>query len=385
MNGVVAAGHPLTAEAGAGRAARGRQRGRCRGLRGARLVRRREPADRARRRRLHDGPPERCRSGADRLLRRRSRAGRSRAAGRAGAGAGPLRRRDGADVLRRPGLLRGAGDRRRAGARRCERFGSMPLGGAGRPRRFGWPARAPRSTPSRPTSSTSWRRSTSAWRARASSTRRGAGRCARATCSASRSWPRRSNASAPKGAEPFYRGEVAAALSDFVVEHGGTLGRGDLAAYAAIERTPDPRPLPRRRGADQPAAVLRRHPDRLLPRAAGAPRRAQRPGAAGRRDGRRQRPPWRGVRGGALRGGDGDELPRAGRPRPRGRRPARLDHPHLGARRRRDVRQRHLLQRLRLGGAGAGNRGDPQQHARRGGPQPARLPPRSRRGGGCRR
>jgi gamma-glutamyltranspeptidase/glutathione hydrolase len=43
---------------------------------------------------------------------------------------------------------------------------------------------------------------------------------------------------AAEGAVPFYRGEVAAALSDFVVEGGGTLGRGDLAAYAAIERAP---------------------------------------------------------------------------------------------------------------------------------------------------
>ncbi|MBS1678869.1 MAG: gamma-glutamyltransferase [Actinobacteria bacterium] len=43
---------------------------------------------------------------------------------------------------------------------------------------------------------------------------------------------------AGEGATPFYRGEVAAALADFVVEHGGTLGRADLAAYAAIERPP---------------------------------------------------------------------------------------------------------------------------------------------------
>jgi gamma-glutamyltranspeptidase / glutathione hydrolase len=43
---------------------------------------------------------------------------------------------------------------------------------------------------------------------------------------------------AAEGVVPFYRGEVAARLSDFVVEHGGTLGRGDLAAYAAIERPP---------------------------------------------------------------------------------------------------------------------------------------------------
>jgi len=43
---------------------------------------------------------------------------------------------------------------------------------------------------------------------------------------------------AAEGAVPFYRGEVAAALSDYVVERGGTLGRADLAAYAAIERVP---------------------------------------------------------------------------------------------------------------------------------------------------
>jgi gamma-glutamyltranspeptidase/glutathione hydrolase len=43
---------------------------------------------------------------------------------------------------------------------------------------------------------------------------------------------------AAEGVAPFYRGELAATLSDFVVENGGTLGRGDLAAYAAIERTP---------------------------------------------------------------------------------------------------------------------------------------------------
>ena len=43
---------------------------------------------------------------------------------------------------------------------------------------------------------------------------------------------------AADGAEPFYRGEVAAALADFVVERGGTLGPGDLASYEAIEREP---------------------------------------------------------------------------------------------------------------------------------------------------
>ena len=41
-----------------------------------------------------------------------------------------------------------------------------------------------------------------------------------------------------EGAEPFYRGEVAAALSEFTLAHGGTIGRGDLAAYETVERTP---------------------------------------------------------------------------------------------------------------------------------------------------
>jgi gamma-glutamyltranspeptidase/glutathione hydrolase len=41
-----------------------------------------------------------------------------------------------------------------------------------------------------------------------------------------------------EGPEPFYRGEVAAALSGFVGEHGGTLGPSDLAGYEAIERRP---------------------------------------------------------------------------------------------------------------------------------------------------
>ena len=43
---------------------------------------------------------------------------------------------------------------------------------------------------------------------------------------------------AAEGAEPFRRGDVAAALSEHVVEQGGTLGTEDLAAYEAIERQP---------------------------------------------------------------------------------------------------------------------------------------------------
>jgi gamma-glutamyltranspeptidase/glutathione hydrolase len=41
-----------------------------------------------------------------------------------------------------------------------------------------------------------------------------------------------------EGAEPFCRGEVAAALSAYVLERGGTLGPVDFAGYEVIEREP---------------------------------------------------------------------------------------------------------------------------------------------------
>ena len=41
-----------------------------------------------------------------------------------------------------------------------------------------------------------------------------------------------------EGAEPFQHGAVAAALSEFVSANGGTLGRGDFAAYEPLERKP---------------------------------------------------------------------------------------------------------------------------------------------------
>jgi gamma-glutamyltranspeptidase / glutathione hydrolase len=41
-----------------------------------------------------------------------------------------------------------------------------------------------------------------------------------------------------EGAEPFYRGEIAADLSAFIAAGGGTLGQEDLATYEAIERAP---------------------------------------------------------------------------------------------------------------------------------------------------
>ncbi len=41
-----------------------------------------------------------------------------------------------------------------------------------------------------------------------------------------------------EGSEPFYRGEIAARISEWVLERGGTLGLADLAAYEPIERVP---------------------------------------------------------------------------------------------------------------------------------------------------
>ena len=40
------------------------------------------------------------------------------------------------------------------------------------------------------------------------------------------------------GAEPFYDGEIGSRISDWVLERGGTLGRADLAAYEPVARVP---------------------------------------------------------------------------------------------------------------------------------------------------
>jgi gamma-glutamyltranspeptidase / glutathione hydrolase len=43
---------------------------------------------------------------------------------------------------------------------------------------------------------------------------------------------------AAEGSEPFYRGDVAQKVSDWVLERGGTLAPGDLAAYEPVVREP---------------------------------------------------------------------------------------------------------------------------------------------------
>ena len=124
---------------------------------------------------------------------------------------------------------------------------------------------------------------------------------------------------AEEGAEPFYRGEVAAALSEYVLEHGGTLGPADLAAYEAIPR----RPI---RASFRGTEVLTNPPPSsggiLIAFCLGLLERLGEesgPRAAGRGDGRRQRRPRRAVRRKALRRGPGGEPARPRRPRPRRR------------------------------------------------------------------
>jgi gamma-glutamyltranspeptidase / glutathione hydrolase len=50
-----------------------------------------------------------------------------------------------------------------------------------------------------------------------------------------------------EGSEPFYRGDIAAAITSFIVDNGGTIGPKDLASYEALERRPIAAPF---RGAE---------------------------------------------------------------------------------------------------------------------------------------
>ncbi len=144
MNGVVAAGHPLTAEAGAEVLREGGNA--VDAAVGAVLASF-----------AVESPLTGFGAGGFMMVHREVRrrrslldffvaapgARRDRARGRAGPGPGPLRRRDRADVLRRPGLLRGARDRRRPGAAlRALRLGAARPSWSGRA--CGSPARARR-------------------------------------------------------------------------------------------------------------------------------------------------------------------------------------------------------------------------------------------------
>ncbi len=179
---------------------------------------------------------------------------------------------------------------------------------------------------------------------------------------------------AAEGAEPFYRGELAAQISAFVLEGGGTLGSGDLASYRAVERPPIVAPF---RGTE----VLTNPPPSsggiLIAYCLGLLERF------GERSGPEQ------LVAAMEAANDRRDLAFAEALYEEGMHASFLDPAGLDLAAadllgstthisvldaRGQLRQRHLLQRLGLGGAGAGHRGDPQQHAGRGGPQPGRLP-----------
>ena len=113
-------------------------------------------------------------------------------------------------------------------------------------------------------------------RSRARPSRPTAGCCARATASARPSWPTRSSASAPRAPRRSTRGDLADAVVDWVGAGGGQLTRARPRRLRADRRARRCAPTYRgRAGPHQPAAVGRRD-------AAGA-----RHGAPGRALGRR--------------------------------------------------------------------------------------------------
>ena len=330
------------------------------------------------RRRLHARPRRRGASLLDFFVAAPGADGIS--AARSWCRSGRLHRGVVAGVSRRRGL-RAACPGRRRGSRRAARAlrhrcrsPSSPAPAAALAR----DGRA-RSTPSRRTSSRSSRRSSPISRRPLRSTRPGATCFARATCSGSPSSATRSSGSGRKAPSPFYRGEIAAAISEWVVERGGTLGTRRPGGVRADPARAGPRSLRRTRGAHEPAAVVGRDPDRLRAGAARARRRPPRsrseivavmearPGESAPRE--------------FLAGLD-EEGSRAGSSPPTGSaRP--LTSPRSTATGL--CASGHLLERQRLGRDRPGHRHPPQQHARRAGPQPTRLPPPRRPVGGCRR
>ena len=93
------------------------------------------------------------------------------------------------------------------------------------------------------------------------------------------SGPTCSSASAPKARVPLRR-PCGHSVSDWVLSAVACSPAQDLAAYQTQER-PRPRPLPRPAGADQPAAVVGRDPDRGRLECCSASTARATPGAGG--------------------------------------------------------------------------------------------------------
>ena len=267
--GVVAAGHPLTAEAGRGCCARAATRSTPRSAAVLTSFVTESPLTGPRRRRLHARPQRRRDVVLDFFVAVPGADGTER-----GSELVPIPvyfTSESAQVFHVGAASCGVPGRRPGSS---EALRAVRLGAAGRAGGAGGgsPARASRSTPSRPTSCDPGADPDPLPRGRRRSTRRRACSARGRVVPLPRISPTRSSGSGPRG-----RSRSTAARS-----RGGDLRLGDSTA-AARSGAPTSRPMsrsrasrcgrvPRPRGAHQPAAVLGRDPDRLRARAARAPR-----------------------------------------------------------------------------------------------------------------
>ena len=180
-----------------------------------------------------------------------------------------------------------------------------------------------------------------------------------------------------EGAAPFYTGDIAAAIVEWLATGAGSSPPRTSPPTRLSTATPIRASY---RGRDvvtnpPPSAggILIAHALALLDADAGATRLARIVATMERTQA--ERTP--GVPRGPRRSGVRRAVPRAALA-------ARVDDPRRGARPRRMGLLGHLLQRIVLGRGRPRHRRPSQQHARRAGPQPARLPPPSRRAAGCR-
>ena len=194
------------------------------------------------------------------------------------------------------------------------------------------------------------------------------------------------------GARELYRGELGRELVRFLAENGGLVTRADLAGLSRHLAPAEPRFIRGARVRLQPAAVVGRSPDRLRALAARSAR-GRRTGPAARRRSSRSSRSCASSRGrgrGASSGtstGEGsrgkllaeENIRAALRPnraargkRRRGCGCAR-DHAHLGRRRARKRGLAHGVDRLRLRRDRARHRHPHEQHARRVRPEPVRV------------
>src|SRR5271154_2067391 len=148
------------------------------------------------------------------------------------------------------------------------------------------------------------------------------------------------------GAEPFYTGDVATAVCEWLTERGGSLRGADLAGYEAIERQPVELAYRDRKILTNPppsaGGTLLAYSLALLDRGPS--------------------PPSLGSVVHAMAAAQSERTSEF---------VAGLDPAHLGDRRPRLRVQRHVHQRRGVGGGGAGHRHAHQQRHGRAGPQPA--------------